>query len=194
MKGYSRRYEWFNWRFSNEDLVKFILKKPDPNSVLGQKRYFFYQCLGFGFIESGSGSSILGWIPIWIRGFYDQKFEKSLQLKNVFYKYLFDQKIAIYLSLSLHKGRPSYWSSLQPSKENIQHLKTWNFWTFFLFLGCHFCPPGSGSGFRLGSTDLIESGCEFETLFFIIWKNLWSFFAVRYSDPNAEAIKLTSAV
>ncbi len=41
MKGYSRRYEWFNWRFSNEDLVKFIVKKPDPNSVLGQKRYFF---------------------------------------------------------------------------------------------------------------------------------------------------------
>jgi hypothetical protein len=38
-------------------------------------------------------------------------------------------KIAIYLILGLHKGRPSYRRSLQPSKENIQHFKT-----FFLFL------------------------------------------------------------
>jgi hypothetical protein len=36
---------------------------------------------------------------------------------------LFSTKIAIYLSLGLHKGRPSYRRSLQPSKENIQHFK-----------------------------------------------------------------------
>jgi hypothetical protein len=36
----------------------------------------------------------------------------------------FGSKIAIYLSLGLHKGRPSYMRSLQPSKENIQHFKT----------------------------------------------------------------------
>jgi hypothetical protein len=35
-----------------------------------------------------------------------------------------DLKIAIYLSLGLHKGGPSYRRSLQPSKENIQHFKT----------------------------------------------------------------------
>jgi hypothetical protein len=29
-----------------------------------------------------------------------------------------------YLSLGLHKGFPVYRRSLQPSKENIQHLKT----------------------------------------------------------------------
>jgi hypothetical protein len=32
-------------------------------------------------------------------------------------------KIAIYLYLVLHKGRPSYSRSLRPSKENIQHFK-----------------------------------------------------------------------
>jgi hypothetical protein len=34
------------------------------------------------------------------------------------------KKVAIYLSLGLPKGRPSYRRSLQPSKENIQHFKT----------------------------------------------------------------------
>ncbi len=33
------------------------------------------------------------------------------------------------------KGRPSYRRSLQPSKENIQHFKTWKFFTFFCFCG-----------------------------------------------------------
>jgi hypothetical protein len=37
--------------------------------------------------------------------------------------YFLDKKIAIYLSLGLHKGRPSYRRG-QPSKENIQHFKT----------------------------------------------------------------------
>ncbi len=51
---------------------------------------------------------------------------------------------AIYSSLGLHKGLPSYRRSLQPSKENIQHFKKWNLLTFSIFVG-HFCPPGSGS-------------------------------------------------
>jgi hypothetical protein len=51
-----------------------------------------------------------------------------------------------YWSLGLHKGRPSYRRSLQPSKENIQHFKIWKFCTFFYFFVGHFCPPGSGSG------------------------------------------------
>jgi hypothetical protein len=34
--------------------------------------------------------------------------------------YIFLIKIAMYLSLGLHKGRPRYRRSLQPSKENIQ--------------------------------------------------------------------------
>jgi hypothetical protein len=44
-------------------------------------------------------------------GFDDQKFKK-IHLKILFY-----QKIAIYLSLGLHKGRPSYKRSLQPSNK-----------------------------------------------------------------------------
>ncbi len=60
-----------------------------------------------------------------------------------------------HLSLGLHKGRPSYRRSFQPSKENIQHFKKWTFKLFSLFVG-HFCPPGSGSGY--GSRDPVESG------------------------------------
>ncbi len=96
----------------------------------------------------GSRSSILGQIPIQIQGFDDQKLEKNLQLKKK-YKF-FWSTIAICLSPGLHKGRPSYRRILQPSKDNIQHLKTLNFLIFFLG---HSCPPGSG----YGSTDLIES-------------------------------------
>ncbi len=59
-------------------------------------------------------------------------------------------KTTIYLSLGFQKGRPSY-RILQPSKENAQHLKTWNLLFFSTFVG-HFCLPGSG----YGSIDLIE--------------------------------------
>jgi len=49
--------------------------------------------------------------------------------------FTFWSKIVIYLSLSLHKGRPSHRRSLQLSKENIQHFTTWKFFTFFYFCG-----------------------------------------------------------
>ena len=58
-------------------------------------------------------------------------------------------KTAIYLSLGLHKERPSCRRSLQLSKEAIQHFKTWTFTIFFSTFVGHFCPPGSGSGFRI---------------------------------------------
>jgi hypothetical protein len=64
----------------------------------------------------------------------------------------FYQKTTIYLSLCL-----SYRRILQPSKDNMQHFKTWNFLIFFFF-GGRFCPPGSESGY--GSTALIGSGSE----------------------------------
>ncbi len=66
-------------------------------------------------------------------GFDDLKFKKIYSWKLNF---LFSwSKIAIYLSLGLHKGRPSYRRSLQLSKENIKHFKTWKFCTFFYFCG-----------------------------------------------------------
>jgi len=93
------------------------------------------------------------WLRVRIHGFDDhKKWKKFTAEKNW-------SQIAIYLSLGLHKGRPSYRRSLQPSKENIQHFKTLNFITFFYFWGS-FCPTGSRSGF----TDLIESGSGSETL------------------------------
>ncbi len=49
----------------------------------------------------------------------------------------FGSKTTLYLLRGLHKGRPSYRKSLQPSKENIQHYKTWNF-IFFLLLYVNF--------------------------------------------------------
>jgi hypothetical protein len=54
--------------------------------------------------------------------FDDLKLKKIYSWKFNFY--FLDKKIAINLSLGLHKGRPSYRRSLQPSKENIQYLKT----------------------------------------------------------------------
>jgi hypothetical protein len=47
---------------------------------------------------------------------------KILQVKKI--KNIFISKLAIYLSIGLHKGGPSYRRSLQPSKEKIQHFKT----------------------------------------------------------------------
>jgi hypothetical protein len=57
----------------------------------------FWQRFGSGFIDSGSGSSILGLIPIRIRiqSLHDQKLNKYLQLKNFWY--FFSSKTAIYL-------------------------------------------------------------------------------------------------
>ncbi len=72
----------------------------------------------------------------------------NLQLKKS--QYFFWSKIAVYLSLGLHKGHQSYRRSLQPSKQNIQHFKTWN--VFFLFLWAIFAlldpdsPSQCGSG------------------------------------------------
>ncbi len=73
--------------------------------------------------------------PIRIQGFNNQKLEKNFSLKENYI--FFGSKTTIYLSLGLHKERPSYRRSLQ--------IKTWTFNNFSTFVG-HFCPPGSGSG------------------------------------------------
>jgi hypothetical protein len=54
-------------------------------------------------------------IRIWNQGFDDQKKVKKKNTAEI----CFISEIAIYLSLGLHKGRPSYRRNLQPSKENI---------------------------------------------------------------------------
>jgi hypothetical protein len=69
---------------------------------------------------------------IQIQDFDEQILGKNLQVKKI---NIFLMKIAIYLSLCLHKGRPNYRRSLQPSKENIKHMKLLKL--FFTFVG-HF--------------------------------------------------------
>ncbi len=59
----------------------------------------------YSFDRYGSGSSILGWIPIRIQEFLWPKIKQKLQLKK---NIIFGSKTTIYLSLGLHKGRPSY--------------------------------------------------------------------------------------
>jgi hypothetical protein len=76
-----------------------------------------------------------------IQGFDDQKLQKF------FFFFFFRSEIAICLSLGLHKGRPNYRRSLQPSKEitSIQKIK---FVNCFLFSGS-FLP----SWIRIRNTD-----------------------------------------
>jgi hypothetical protein len=64
--------------------------------------------------------------------------EKIYSWKFNFYH--LEQKLLFFLSLGLHKGRPSYRRSLQPSKENIQYLKPWKFWTFKFYFCVSFLP------------------------------------------------------
>jgi hypothetical protein len=66
-----------------------------------------------------------------IQGFDDQKLENFTAEKDDFLL----SKLAIYLSLGLHEGRPSCRRILQPPKENTRHLKTWNSFTIFYFCG-----------------------------------------------------------
>jgi hypothetical protein len=108
-----------------------------------------------------------------IQGFNDQKFKKNYSWKK---KKIIFYQTAIYLSLGLHKERPSYRRSLQLSKEAIQHFKTWTLTNFFLLCGSFFSllDPDSGSG----STDPIESRSGFATL--LSWH--------RDPDPGWEKI------
>jgi hypothetical protein len=49
-----------------------------------------------------------------------------------------EKKAGVWIRIDLvriHKGRPTYRKSLQPSKENIQHFKIWNYFTFFYLCG-----------------------------------------------------------
>ncbi len=129
--------------------------------------------------DSGSGSRIR--IPDPDPGFDGLKWKKNLQLEIYFT--FFWSKIAIYLSLGLHKGRPSCRRNLQHSKGNIQmiqHFKRWKFSPFFYFLGSllpswiririrnlyadpdpdpaaqiNADPCGSGSGYGSGSETLL---------------------------------------
>ncbi len=89
-----------------------------------------------------------------IQAFDDQKkFTTGKKLKFVW------SKIAIYLSIGLYKGRPSYRRSLQhlerehPAPENMKFLN-------FLYFCGSFARWDPVPDSESGSTDLIESGSE----------------------------------
>jgi hypothetical protein len=112
-----------------------------------------YPFQGFGSViifpgsGSGSGSSVWGWRPIRIRiqGFNDQKLKKNNSWKKIKF---FWSKTAIYLSLGLHKyvqvTEEAFSSQKRPPNTSKHDLLQ----KFSTLVG-HFCPPGSGSGFRI---------------------------------------------
>ncbi len=73
-------------------------------------------------------------------GFWWQKFKKKKKIRLKFFMIFFWSKFTIYLSLGLHKERPSYRWSLQLSKEIIHHFKEWKLSIFFSFLEGSFLP------------------------------------------------------
>jgi hypothetical protein len=77
----------------------------------------------FGLLIGRFGSSNLQ-LPSLVAFVFQKKYKKNLRSKTT-----------IYLCLDLHKEHPSYRRSLQLSKENIQHFKTWNFKKMFYFCG-----------------------------------------------------------
>jgi len=93
-------------------------------------------------------------------GFWWPKIEKIYSWKK---REKFGSKTTIYLSLGLHKGRPSYRRSLQLSNETSS-ASNMNFFLFFSTLLGNFCPPGSEfrSGFQIQIC--IGSGSRSETL------------------------------
>jgi len=66
---------------------------------------------------------------------------------------------AIFLFLGLHEELSSDRRSLHVPKENIPHIQTWNFLTFFLFAQVTFAFLDPDPVSRTGSReDLVESG------------------------------------
>jgi hypothetical protein len=134
----------FVWFLVEKNRGKFYI---DPHKSLSGKMGILSICtavfrirIGFWF-QCGSGSSISGQCGsgsgILIQCVMTKNLKKCTAEKKLI-RYIFClSKVAIYMYLSFHKGRLSYRRSLQPSKENIQHFKTWNFF-FFLFLSVIF--------------------------------------------------------
>ncbi len=82
-------------------------------------------CLGSGFVDSGSGSSILDWITIRIQGFNGQKLKKIYSLK--FFICFFDRKLQYTYSIFVgHFCSPgsgstlSDWIRIQTSKLGVR--------------------------------------------------------------------------
>jgi hypothetical protein len=105
-------------------------------------------------------------------------------------KYFLIKKIAIYLSLGLHKGCLSC-RRKKPSALKIEHaeLQNMEFLNFFSIFVGHFCFPGSGSDpdfeSGYGSTDLIGSGSNPDPKH---WKNFYTSVALCLCSASYSSL------
>jgi hypothetical protein len=108
---------------------------------------------------------------------------------------IFLSKISFYLTVDLHKGRQSYRRSLQPSKENIQHFKTWNLLNFFYFYSSFLpsCILDHCGSMRIRIRNTFLSNVVFswyvvcDQYFFLIcrrWNSVWRRGAPPHSGPT----------
>jgi hypothetical protein len=83
--------------------------------------------------------------------------KKKIQLKKIKFFFIIT---TIYISLSLHKGRPSYKKRLQLSKKRTSSTSKHEISKFFLLLWVIFAllDPDPDYEYGSGSTDPIESG------------------------------------
>jgi hypothetical protein len=105
-----------------------------------QKTWGSSQCFGSVSIESGFGSSILGWKPIWIqiRIQSGSRILKFTAEKN--YIFLYRKLHFTYTKASIKDAQATR-EAFSPQKRKSSISKNMNFPTFFYFVG-HFCPPG----------------------------------------------------
>ncbi len=93
-------------------------------------------------------------------------------------------------------GRQIYRRSLQSSKENIQHFKTWNILTISNFVG-NFCPPspGFGSAFPMQTwirSTNISADPDPQHWFYLL--QLCTLCCIRNSKWRFEHIQIVEAV
>ncbi len=81
------------------------------------------QGCGSAFISSGSGSSILGWIPVRIQGFNDQKLKKITAEK--FLTIFFGSETAIYLSIDPIESGSNPDPDPQPCQQVVSCCSWW---------------------------------------------------------------------
>jgi hypothetical protein len=125
---------------SFQDSSKYMPMSVEPNVMRKSNLYDgdqviynrFTQCFGSDFSIFGQCGSKSG---SWSRSGSRSKVLMTKNWEKFITVFFFLIKIAIYLSLGLHKGRLSYKRSLQPSKENIQHFKKRNCFPFFYICG-----------------------------------------------------------
>jgi hypothetical protein len=84
--------------------------------------------------------------PIWIQGFNDQKMKKKITAEKNYIN--LGSKTTIYLSLASIKNVQVTEEDFRSQKRPSNTSKHEPLIKFPTFVG-HFCPPGSGSGFRI---------------------------------------------